>query len=126
MNSSGRSAARSLRKRGVVKVQQAGAEPLRLAVDHVEDFHLLAFRQAEEAHERQHEGEIVEMAKAMLAVYLGEDLRPSSAITIRACGALPRSSRHAPSVRSRALNVSGIVELFPAGCTCGSPGCAQD
>src|ERR1035437_1890650 len=57
-------------KGGVVKIQKAGAETFRLAVDHIEHFHLFAFRQAKEAHEWKNEGEVVEMPQAMLAIYL--------------------------------------------------------
>jgi hypothetical protein len=59
-------------ERCVVKIQQARAQSLGLAVNDVEDFHLLAFRQADEAHERQHEGQIIKVPKAVLAVHLGE------------------------------------------------------
>jgi hypothetical protein len=53
-----------------VKVQQATAQALRFAVNNVEDFHLLAFREVQETHNRQHYVNILKMAEAVLTVDL--------------------------------------------------------
>ena len=64
----------SLGELRLVIVQQAGAQALGLAVDDVENLHLLALREADEAHEGQGDRQVVEVAQPMLAIDLGQDL----------------------------------------------------
>src|SRR5262245_19843995 len=70
----------------VVKVKKACAQAPRLAVDHVEDFHLFALSQSDKAHEWKLQLHVAEMAQPVLAIHLREhkgcvlcDLQPRAA-----------------------------------------------
>ena len=58
-----------------MKIEETGAQTLRLAIDDIEYLHLFSGIKPYKAHERQLEVYISQMTEAMLAVNLREDFR---------------------------------------------------
>ena len=78
-----------------MKIEKAGAEAFGLAVDDVEDFHLLPFSEADEAHEWEFNRQLSKMTETMLTI----DLRQHFARVRRdlKSGASPGPRRLQPS-----------------------------
>src|SRR6185437_5379037 len=57
-----------------MKIEEARTQPLRFAVDDVENLHLFSFGQPEETHEREFDVDIVQVAEAVSAIDLSQRL----------------------------------------------------
>ena len=65
-------AGKVLRQLCVMKIEEARAQPPRLAVDNVKHLHLFTFGEPDKTHEGELKIHVIEMAQPMLAVHLGK------------------------------------------------------
>ena len=111
MKSSGRSVGKIGRELGVVEIEKAGVEASRLAVDDVEDLHLLALSQPDEAHEGQLNVQVSKEAEPVLTIDLRQELSSVGFQLKLHEPIVTLSDAPRPIARGLRLNVSGIVAL---------------